>query len=526
MSGANAATKIAGSLRRASETVSYWPVIALYLAIFLACYFSVWANDFAISDDYPDFFFGTNGTHPEKRTIEGRPLYALIGYIFVWLATDLEDLRWIRLVGVVGIALLAWSLFLALVRAGHSRFQSFCVGAIIGCSLPFQLSAAWATIAPVPYAAAVSGLSALLTDRAFDEPRRVGKLALTAGAVFCLLAALAIYQPAAMFFWVFAAINLLKPSDAEESGRTFRRFALYCAIFAVGMALGFVIYKLGPAIYSDSHYSARGGLIGISDIPERVLWFVRPLTYALNFLVILTNYPNWILPVTILIFSFIFAGLFPYFKRDRERRISKYALAMLLLFLSHSVMLSVEQRANDYRMIPALTSLVVFYMYLAVQGFASRFSVGRINCVAGATAAVCIAVAAWQVHACFVMPQIKELEFVRFQLQQANLSEYRNIHVIRPERWSKFMPMQYAGASSYHSWTPQSMVGFVLRDVAPGYASLKVTSSASDDPSPPPVGSLVVDMRKGVSVHPFTISSIWPFDRLGALSKSLEKIFR
>ena len=137
MSGANAGTKIAGHPHRASETVFHWPVIALYLAIFLACYFSVWTNDFAISDDYPDFFFGTNGTHPEKRTIEGRPLYAVIGYVFVWLATDFEDIRWIRLVGVAGIALLAWSLFLALVRAGHSRFQSFCVGAIVGCSLLF-----------------------------------------------------------------------------------------------------------------------------------------------------------------------------------------------------------------------------------------------------------------------------------------------------------------------------------------------------------------------------------------------------
>ena len=50
--------------------------------------------------------------------IEGRPVYALIGYLFTSLATSLEDLRYIRLIGVIGIALLAWNLFEALARAG------------------------------------------------------------------------------------------------------------------------------------------------------------------------------------------------------------------------------------------------------------------------------------------------------------------------------------------------------------------------------------------------------------------------
>ena len=537
MSGANAGAEIAAHLRRAlgsrkaSPPLSDWLVIAWYLTIFLVCYSSVWTNNFAISDDYPDFFFGTSGTHPEKRIIEGRPLYALIGYLFTWLATDLEDLRWIRFLGVVGIAALAWSLFRALAYAGHSRFQSFCMGAIVGCSLPFQLSAAWATIAPWPYAAAISGLSTLLADRAFDEHCRGRKLALAAGAVFFLLVALAIYQPIAMFFWVFAAILLLKPeSGSVGSDMAFRRFAWYCAIFVFGIALGLVTYKLGPAIYPDSHYSSRGGLIGISDIPERILWFCRPFVYALNFLVILTNYIKWILPITMVIFSFIFAGMFLYLKRAKERPFRNFLLAILLLFFSHFVMLSIERPANDYRMIPALTCLIIFYMYLAVRGYAyhlpRHLSVVRINCILGTATAVCIVLAAWQVQTCFVMPQIRELAFIRSHLERVELSGYRSVHVVRPERWSKFSPMQYAGASSYHSWTPRSMVGFVLRDLAPGHAGLTVTNSAFDDPSPPPAGSLVVDMRKGVSVHPVALRSIWPFDKLGALSGILEKIWR
>lgn len=149
-----------------------WVVFALFLAIFLVCYFSLYVNDFAFHDDYPDFFFGEEGTHIAQRTVEGRPLFAFISYLFVALASDIEDLRWIRLIGIAGVTLLAWSLYLALIRAGHHRFQSYCLALIVGASLPIQVYTAWACTAPFSLAAAISGLSFLLADRTFDERLR------------------------------------------------------------------------------------------------------------------------------------------------------------------------------------------------------------------------------------------------------------------------------------------------------------------------------------------------------------------
>ena len=476
-------------------------VFVLFSAVFLACYFSVWSNDYGITDDYYDFFYGTEGTHTGKRIIEGRPLYAAIGYVLTSLATELEDLRWIRLIGIAGIALLAWSLYQALVRAGCGRFQSFCTGTIIGTSLPFQLCAAWATLAPWPFAAAVSGLAFLLADRAFDQQRLPRRWALAAGASLCLLAALAIYQPVAMFFWVFAAIHLLKCGEG-----TLRRFAWYCAIAAAGMAMGFVLYKLGPAIHPDSHYASRGGLIPIEDIPERIAWFVHPVRDALNFLLLQEMYRKAITPVTITLSLFIAISLILHLRGRLGQRLLKWGLALAFLFLSHAIMLVVERHAGGYRVLPALASLVVLYLYLASKGYAfhmARFlSPVRVNAIAGIAAAICVLAAAWQVQAYFVTPQMKELAFIRTELSGQDLSEYRGIHVIRPGPFDGFVPMQYAAASSRFPWAVPPMIGYVLRDLAPAHAGLPVTHSAFDDPSPPPQGSLVVDIGKGIAAFP------------------------
>ena len=72
----------------------------------------------------------------------------------------------------------------------------------------------------------------------------------------------------------------------------------------------------------------------------------------------------------------------------------------------------------------------------------------------------------------------------------------------RPSPFDRFVPMQYAAASSRFPWAVAPMIGYALRDLAPEHAGLPVTHSAFDDPSPPPQGSLVVDIGKGIAASP------------------------
>lgn len=119
--------------------VANWAALGLFLAVFLTVYSPVLHTDYAFLDDYHDLAGGPHGWSITKKMREGRPLYALATRLFLQSATHIEDLRYARFVGVVGIGLVAWLVFLILTRSGWSRFQAFCVGVIIGSSLPFQV---------------------------------------------------------------------------------------------------------------------------------------------------------------------------------------------------------------------------------------------------------------------------------------------------------------------------------------------------------------------------------------------------
>jgi hypothetical protein len=68
----------------------------------------------------------------------------------------------------------------------------------------------WATAGFCPLAALIAEGARQAAERAYGERRSAYKGGLAIGAVLCLLGAL-LYQLAAMFFWVFAAIILFKP---------------------------------------------------------------------------------------------------------------------------------------------------------------------------------------------------------------------------------------------------------------------------------------------------------------------------
>ena len=219
-----------------------WPTFGLFLAVFLTAYSPVLVTSYAFYDDYADFAAALQGDisgSVNKKIAEGRPLSALLTSSLT-VARDIGDLRYVRLLGIVGIAVLAWGVFRLLVRIGWRQVPSFFMAVILYTTLPFHVYAAWATATFHLYAALVSGLSFALAERSFDEQRRLPKWLLGAGASLALLTALTIHQPAAMFFWVFAAVILLKPD--MPLGDMLRRFGWYGMIVMVGMLLGFVVY--------------------------------------------------------------------------------------------------------------------------------------------------------------------------------------------------------------------------------------------------------------------------------------------
>ena len=357
-----------------------WPAFGLFLAVFLIAYSPVLVTSYAFYDDYADFAAALQGdiSGPiNKKIAEGRPLSALLTSSLT-VARDIGDLRYVRLLGIVGIAVLAWGVFRLLVRIGWSQVQSFFVCVILCTTLPFQVYAAWTIAAFNVFATLASGLAFVMGERAFDKQKRLPKWLLAAGASLVLLAALTIYQPAAMFFWVFAAVTLLKPDTPLCA--MLRRFGWYCLIAFVGMLLGFVVYKLSSALYPG--YLGRGDLV--QDIPAKIFWFLlAPFRNALN--IGLLSPAHWLfsegssvhslfhkaMDVVIAwsVFSVVVGGLMLYWQGTPKERLGKLGVALALLPLSYAPNLLVAADVAAYRSLSVLTSVVVMYAFFAFHGY-------------------------------------------------------------------------------------------------------------------------------------------------------------
>lgn len=491
-----------------------WPALGLFLAVFLIAYAPVLLTPYAFYDDYADLAAALRGDLSlaiNKKITEGRPLSALLTNSLT-MARDIGDLRYLRCVGVLGIALLAWSLFRLLTRTGWGHAQSFFVSVIMGTTLPFQVYAAWATAAVSPFAALASGLAFTLADRSFDEQDRLPKWLLGAGACLVLLIALTIYQPAAMFFWVFASVVLLKPDMPQCV--MLRRFGWYCLIVMSGLLLGFVVYILGSHLYLDQ--LGRGGLV--QDIPAKIFWFLfAPFRNALNFA--LLSPTHWLFSggdpalsffhkagdvvVAWSVFSVIVGGLMLYWDGTLKKRLWKLGVALSLFPLSYLPNLVVAADVAAYRSLSVLTSVVVVYVFVAFRGYAQHLrrplSSFGVNAAIGGVALASVLAAGYRVQTYFVLPQVQELEILRSQLVQEDLASVRGIYVICPTWRATLAPLvryDEFGYPSSASWGARSMVFLLLRDISPDYAHLPVTTVAADSPIEPPPGSLVVDMRK------------------------------
>ena len=515
----------------------------LFLAVFLACFAAVIATDFGYRDDYMRLT-----DEPLARMVrEGRPLNALLWRLALQAVTEIEHLRYVRLAGVLGIAALAWCVFRALAYAGWSRFQSACVAVIVCTTLPFQVYAAWAACAFYPLAALAAGLAFALSERAFEAPCRRSRWLAAAGAGLALLAAIAVYQPAAMFFWVFAAAVLLKPDTASRDAT--RRFGGYCAIGLAAMLAGPVMWRLGLILAPDDH--VRTGLV--QDLPTKAVWFLSIyLPNAVNFFL---PSPSFLLApeaggdlsidlyrrvsdalhrlgVSLLpsldeagptysralsgagglsfahkafdaliawgALAVIGGGLWRYFRGERGDRLRRIAIAAALLLLSAVPNLVVEDRTSGYRTMPALAALVVLFAYLAFRGYGGRAAAtGRAHAALGAAAVACALSAAWHVHACFVAPQVRELALMRSALESGDLSRVRGIHVIRPPKWRRntLAPLLWREFGR-PSWPySRSMALLLLRERTPEHAGLPIELVDSDDPTAPlPPHVLLVDI--------------------------------
>lgn len=387
--------------------------LCAFLALFLASYHAALAENYGILDDYNDLLTArATPISASYRIGEGRPLDAAWTRLAYSLATDVEHLKYIRFAGIFGVALLAWSVYLILAHAGHRKFQAFCLAAVMGLSLPFQVYAAWATTSNFAFSALLSALAFPLSNRAFEMRRRAPKWSLAAGAVLLLLAGIATYQPSGMFFWVVAAVVLLKADRPLRD--VLRRFGWCCMIVSAGMLLAFAASRIGSARSLSPVSPLRYDVV--TDLASKAKWFlVDAFPNALNFAWLSVD-----ATFTWTIFIVMSIGLLMHFQGARRERAWKYVVAASILVLSYAPNLLSSMSAASYRTLPAITSCVILYAYFALLGFRRRLrlrSPAGLNFIMGAAATACALSAAHHVRIYLVLPQVRELTSMRSQLE-------------------------------------------------------------------------------------------------------------
>jgi hypothetical protein len=235
----------------------------------LLAYLPALVVPYAFMDDYYVLAWseGLAGEFFKTATSFGRPLHALFLSGTFSLASDIDSLRLVRLVSLVGVMGLALLLYYALRQAGLGQWLSTGVCVSVVTLASFQVYVAWAAIGEAPYVAAVAGLASLRLRSALALQGRAALIRRAESAALLLIALLT-YQPAAMFFWVFTAIEVLRPG--QRLAYASRRLVENLGVAAVALFFSYAAVRVGVHFYGGA-FAGRTNLV--HDLVGKARWF-------------------------------------------------------------------------------------------------------------------------------------------------------------------------------------------------------------------------------------------------------------
>ena len=386
---------------------------------------------YAFSDDYsilwmavsrePSPQFGKNIF--DANAIGGRPLAGLLGDGVFSAAGAIDNLRFVRLISVLGLVVLALLLHWALVRSGVKSTIA-ALAAVLVCTLPSaQIYGGWAVLFIAPIAAVLAAIASGLVVTAVDGPREILVDRLV-GAVLFLFAALLIYQPPAMFFWVFLAIALV--GAVTDSRRAWRLVKLHFVVGGVALALAYVELKLTVHFMGANTIGASRGHLN-THVIARLRWFVHgPLYQSVN-LFNLTP-AHWFAIVVSVVAA---GGMLLWLIRRAANAVFLVAVGVILVPLTYLPNLVITDTWAPFRTQGALSALLGLYFCLGAIGIwltlrdvlrdrISLAALGQARIVAvallGAFVAAGVFFAAKNTTTLVVEPQMTELRMLRSQI--------------------------------------------------------------------------------------------------------------
>lgn len=398
---------------------------AVFAVIFLIAFSPAFLATYGLLDDYYilNLTLTKGAWCPEiigNMMAQGRPLnLPFIAAAFSPLS-GIGDIVYLRIIATLGVALVATLFFRQAMHVGWNRAQSFALSLFVFSQLPFQVLAGWGLVGflgairiPLAY------VSYFLAKYAAEKPvKSLGFACMYLATVLSLSAALAMHQTAAMFFWVGFAQDLLSPKRCEISRKL---LAVTFTAFGAACGIELLVSLFGKRNYAEYLISDRKDL-SLQPLQKLVWFFDEPLNSCLNF-----NNLNASYFVAIGFAALIIIGLTFYIKKLQPQNILKQRVFFLLAlpFLCYTPNLIVSESWASYRTLYALSTLMVLYLFCAIQGIAAKLAVStRAITLTVFLAAILSLFCANRTIATFIAePQAKELELVRYRLQNEKSSK-------------------------------------------------------------------------------------------------------
>ena len=420
-----------------------------------------------------------------------------------------SSLRILRFISIVGIAITSWLIYLNLCSSGWNRKNSLVGAYLIGTLPAFQVYASWAVTFIFPWASAITALSVQCLEFKSETLLRK-KILFVSLATLILILSLNIYQPAAMFFWVFAAIKIfIKYKNDYES--QIKKLFYYLLVYFAALSVAFLILKFTEM--SINQHSSRAVIISnFNDILSKIKWFILyPLVDSANFVNINASY--W---VAFFVLSLMIIGSFFYLDGTFKRKLTLIGISLLFIIFSYTPNLVVTSSLPSYRTQVALAALLLLFFYLSMEGliklFQNRAYQYRIR-------NLCLAIilpvfSIWSMYnviVTIVIPQFTELANIRMQLPVSKLESIDKIYYIVPEESNNqtisMSPLrkydEFGLPSSVASWAQKNAVYIVLHEISPEYENIPIEVVNENYKIPKDTESLIINNSQLWSLKSF-----------------------
>ena len=465
-----------------------WAVAAAVFATACVLYYPLVAAKYGFGDDY--FFFYSAHHNPadlvQMVSACGRFISAALLRFGFALVENVAQFSVLRGIGAVALALSLALLAVFLIRRGWSAIQAVAIALLVGAAPSACLAVGWTQMLPVPMALLLTLLAYALQQRV-GWPLTWGGAACGLGAVAALSAAFCIYQPWAMFYWLWLILDHLPTGRPRAALAALRSGLRAMGVFGAGAIVAYLSIKLQRAP------NPRAGLA--TDFLAKLRWFGElPLCNA--------SASPWLAPceyVTGAAAAVVVLGFLCYWMQGR-RGAALGVLAMLVaLPVVYLPNLAITDNWPAYRSLFALTALITVLVVFALRGVLTRPAV--LSGVLVILAAIGLCVFTYQGRTSLSAPLVLELKLLQQPLRRATPGQVTGIHVIQPV-WSdtaavRVLYDEFGLPTTTHFWAPPSVVWAAAQDLDPQHrvlGDLPVTNAVAPL-APPPPSVLQIDMR-------------------------------